>query len=67
MRSSDCAPLASEAHRAACEARYVAGLESDEARARFMGGVVKRRGVDAAQKLRIAAWTIISGVQHEKR
>lgn len=66
MKLSDYRPLASEAHRAACEARYVAGLDGDEARAGYIAQVVKRRGTDAAQALRIAAWKIINGGEHGK-
>lgn len=45
-----------EPHRFACEARHVAALPSDQARADYLQGVAKHRGEDAAKKLRLAAW-----------
>lgn len=48
-----------EAHRAACEARHVAGMPDDEARAGFLRQVEKHRGKEAADALRRAAWEIV--------
>ena len=41
----------SEAHRHACEVRYVRGL-SDTRRAEFLAGVEQKRGAEAARRLR---------------
>lgn len=57
MPLTDC----SEEHRAACEARYVADMQDDETRAGFLAAVEKKRGREAAQALRNAAWQVIRG------
>lgn len=51
----------SEAHRAACEARHVAAMSDDEARAGFLRQVEAKRGADAAAALRRAAWNLLKG------
>ena len=48
-----------EKHRHACEARAVAGMESNAARAEFLRDVAKRRGEEAAERLRRDAWEIL--------
>lgn len=45
-----------ERFRNACEVRTVAGLESDAARAEFLADVAKKRGNEAAQRLRRDVW-----------
>jgi hypothetical protein len=56
-----------EAHRAACEARHVANMESNEARAEFINLVAKHRGPEAAQALRVAAYREMrKGQEHGK-
>lgn len=48
-----------EAHRHACEVRYVMGMPDLGARRRFLAGVERRRGKAAADRLRAgiaAAW-----------
>lgn len=48
-----------EAHRHACEVRYVAALPSDEARAAYLAGVRESRGTDAYQMLRRDVWKVL--------
>lgn len=52
----------SEAHRHACEVRYVAGMRSDEDRRRYLDGVHQRRGKDAWQRLRQDVWALMRRV-----
>jgi hypothetical protein len=56
-----------ERHRHACEVRTVAGWRDtaeqtgDERRAEFLALVEKKRGVEAAQRLRRDVWNLIKG------
>ena len=50
-----------EAHRAACEARQVAGMSSNQERADYINQVAKNRGPEAAQQLRRAAYNVMRG------
>jgi hypothetical protein len=56
------APTYTEAHRAACEARHVASMDTHRDRREYLGGVKKARGADAAEALRVAAWRVMRGV-----
>lgn len=49
-------PTYSEAHRAACEARWVAALPTHGDRRAYLERVARRRGQAAADRLRQAAW-----------
>jgi hypothetical protein len=51
-----------ETHRAACEARHVASMDTHRDRREYLGGVKKARGADAAEALRVAAWRVMRGV-----
>ena len=53
------APNDSEAHRRACEARWLAGLPTDAARADYLALVEKHRGAELANRLRRDAWNIL--------
>ena len=50
---------ASEAWRHACEVRWIARLPTDQDRADYLAIVATRRGPDAANALRIAAWKVM--------
>lgn len=43
-----------EQHRHECEARFVSAMPSDAARREYLAGVARRRGPEAAQRLRAA-------------
>lgn len=58
-RAGDAIDTSSEAHRAACEARWLARLPSDLARSDYLALVATRRGQPAADALRRAAWAIL--------
>ena len=45
-----------EAHRHACEVRYLAGMATHRERAAFLRGVAKARGAPAADRLRRDTW-----------
>ena len=48
----DRGPTWTEAHRHACEVRYVMGMPTRDQRAGFLDGVERRRGKPAADRLR---------------
>lgn len=52
-----------EQHRHECEARFVSAMPSDAARREYLAGVARRRGPEAAQRLRRDAWVLIQGQQ----
>lgn len=45
-----------EAHRAACEAHYVAAMGTDAERSAYLATVRERRGADSYATLRTMAW-----------
>ncbi len=49
---SDPLPTWTEAHRHACEARWLAGFETNERRAGYLAGVLVARGKPAYERLR---------------
>ena len=52
-------PSYTEAHRRACEIRFLAGLDSDARRAEYLKGAEEHRGAAAAQELRRDVWRAI--------
>lgn len=54
--SDDPLPKYGEAHRHACEVRYVVGLADNDARAGYLARVLKARGKRASDRLRRDAW-----------
>lgn len=52
-------PTYTEAHRAQCEANYIAALSTDAQRLRYLQLVRQERGVKATTALRRAAWTVM--------
>lgn len=55
----DPASTYTEAHRHACEARWVANLPSHVERRRFLVGVMESRGHEAYEQLRRSAWQLL--------
>jgi hypothetical protein len=50
-----------EAHRHACEVRWVAKLPSHAARREYLDGVERHRGQAVAQRLRMDVWALLQG------
>ena len=48
-----------EAHRHACEVRWLAARPTNAARAEYLALVEKRRGPEAASRLRRDTWALI--------
>lgn len=64
---SDPAPTYTEAHRHACEGRYVANLESNEQRKAYLEGVESKRGHEDYERLRRDAWTALKALSSRAR
>jgi len=60
MRLSGRDDTDSEAHRHACEVRWLAARPTDAARAEYLALVTARRGFAAADRLRRDAWAILN-------
>lgn len=52
-----------EQHRHECEVRHVAKMTTNADRARYLAGVGKERGEDAAERLRRDVWRVILGAK----
>jgi hypothetical protein len=64
LKRARAAPVdaSSEEFRHACEVRYVANMESDSDRRRFLQGVFEKRGRDAWKRLRGDVWAAMKRV-----
>lgn len=57
--TDDPAPTYTERYRHECEVQEVASMPSNEARREYLALVEKKRGINAATRLREAAWTVM--------